>query len=81
MREPTSASVYINVEEAARVLSVSVKTIRRLIADGDLRAYRCRKRNLRIKVEDLDSVMRLVPSAACWSESGDAGRRQSTSRK
>lgn len=38
MCEPTSASVYVNVEEAARVLSVSVKTIRRLIADGDLRA-------------------------------------------
>lgn len=63
MSEARPPPTYISLEEAARRLSVSVKTIRRLIADGDLPAYRCRKRNLRVKVSDLESVMAPIPSA------------------
>ena len=33
--------VYLSLEEAAEVMSLSVKTIRRRIADGTIPAYQC----------------------------------------
>ena len=44
-------------------MSVSVKTIRRWIAAGTLPAYRCGKRAIRIKLEDLEAAPRQIPSA------------------
>jgi excisionase family DNA binding protein len=53
MTERRAIPVYLSLEEAAEVMSVSVKTIRRWIAAGTLPAYRCGKRAIRIKLEDL----------------------------
>jgi excisionase family DNA binding protein len=50
-------------EEAAERMSVSVKTIRRWIAAGTLPAYRCGKRAIRIKLDDLEAAPRQIPSA------------------
>ena len=44
-------------------MSVSVKTIRRWIAAGTLPAYRCGRRAIRIRMEDLEATPRPIPSA------------------
>lgn len=53
MAERRTIPVYLSLEEAAEAMSVSTKTIRRWIAAGTLPAYRCGKRAIRIKLEDL----------------------------
>ena len=55
--------VYLSLEEAAEVMSVSVKTIRRWIADGTIPAYQCGKRPIRIRLDDLEAAPRQIPSA------------------
>jgi excisionase family DNA binding protein len=52
--------VYLSLEEAAEVMSLSVKTIRRRIADGMIPAYQCGRRPIRIKLE---AALRRIPSA------------------
>ncbi|RHW24113.1 DNA-binding protein [Nocardioides immobilis] len=44
-------------------MSVSVKTLRRRIADGTIPAYRCGRRVIRIRVEDLERAFLPIPSA------------------
>ena len=63
MTERRPVPVYVSLEEAAGCMSVSVKTIRRWIAAGHLPAYRCGKRSIRIKLEDLEAAPRQIPSA------------------
>ena len=63
MAERPAIPVYLSLEEAAEAMSVSVKTIRRWIAAGTLPAYRCGRRVIRIKLEDLDLAFHRVPSA------------------
>jgi excisionase family DNA binding protein len=63
MAERRSIPVYLSLEEAAEAMSVSVKTIRRWIAAGTLPAYRCGKRAIRIRLEDLEAAPRQIPSA------------------
>ena len=62
MAERRAIPVYLSLEEAAEAMSVSVKTIRRWIAAGTLPAYRCGKRAIRIKLEDLEAAPRQIPS-------------------
>ena len=57
-----AASHYVSLAEAGELMSVSVKTVRRRIADGTLPAYRC-GRVIRVRIEDLDLAFRRVPSA------------------
>lgn len=64
MAEPRTISVYVSLNEATECMSVSVKTIRRWIAAGTLPAYRCGKRAIRIKLEDLEAAPRPIPSSA-----------------
>lgn len=54
--------VYLSLAEAADVMSLSVKTVRRRIADGTIPAYTCGRGVLRIRLDDLESAMRLVPT-------------------
>lgn len=63
MTERHAIPVYLSLDEAAEAMSVSVKTIRRWIAAGTLPAYRCGKRAIRIKLEDLEAAPRQIPSA------------------
>ena len=55
--------VYLSLEEAAEVMSLSVKTIRRRIADGTIPAYQCGLRPIRIRLDDLEAALRRIPSA------------------
>jgi excisionase family DNA binding protein len=51
----------LTVEEVADILRVSTQTVRRLIDDKELKAYRVRGQ-WRIKREDLDEYLRKMAS-------------------
>ena len=53
---------WINQREAAEYLGITDRTLRRMIADGRLPAYRLGPRLLRIDVGDLDGLMRPIPT-------------------
>ena len=59
----TKLPVYLSLEQASKVMSLSVKTIRRRIADGTIPAYQCGRRPIRIRLEDLEAALRRIPSA------------------
>lgn len=54
---------YESLTAAAERTSLSIKTLRRHIAEGNLRAYRVGRRILRVDQRDVDNLMRLVPTA------------------
>lgn len=53
----------ISIAEAAEYLSVSTKTIRRYIATGRLTGYRTGPRLLRVDRNELDGLLRPIPTA------------------
>ena len=53
---------YVGLADAAVRLDVSEKTIRRMIARGDLRAYRLGTRTIRVSVADLEAQLKPVPT-------------------
>lgn len=53
--------VYVTLEQAALMMSTSVKTIRRRISDGTIPAYQCGGRLIRIRLSDLESSLRRMP--------------------
>jgi excisionase family DNA binding protein len=57
-QKSTQTSPWMTLQQAAIYVATSVKTIRRLIAAGDLPAYLCGKRGLRVRRDDLDKMMR-----------------------
>lgn len=54
---------YESLSAASERTNISVKTLRRFIAEGNLRAYRVGKRILRVDPKDVDSIMRPVLTA------------------
>lgn len=52
------------IAEAAAVIDCHPRTIRRRIADGSLAAYRVGPRMLRVDLDEVDQLMRPVPTAA-----------------
>ena len=57
-----SLPTYLSLTEAAEIMSLSVKTIRRRISDGTIPAYRC-GRTIRVRLEDLQAAFRRLPAA------------------
>jgi excisionase family DNA binding protein len=55
--------VYLSLEEAAQVMSLSTRTIRRRISDGTIPAYQCGRRPIRIRLDELEAALRRIPSA------------------
>lgn len=64
--ESTKPGAFISLSAAADILGISVHTLRRRIASGQLPAFRSGKRIIRIRVSDLDSMLQRVPSAHVW---------------
>ena len=60
----TQESQFITVAETAQRLGLSVPTVRRMIARGEIPARRFGKRTLRVPVEALAAVGRPV---AAWA--------------
>lgn len=54
---------YVSLEEAAQMMSLSTRTIRRRISDGTIPAYQCGRRAIRIRVDELEAALRRIPSA------------------
>ncbi|MCB2175599.1 MAG: helix-turn-helix domain-containing protein [Actinomycetales bacterium] len=54
---------YVSIEQGAERLGVSTRTIRRMIAAGELRAYRLGGRLIRIDEQSLRAVLRPIPAA------------------
>lgn len=52
-----SARQLVSLTQAAEILAVSVKTVRRYIAAGDLDAVRLGRRTIRVRVESLDQLI------------------------
>lgn len=53
-----------DVHQTARALSVSTTTVRRMVADGRLKAYRYGPRLIRIDPADVRALLRPVTMAA-----------------
>lgn len=54
---------WITQAEAADRLGVTDRTIRNLIARGDLTGYRLGKRTIRLDVNEVDQCLRPIPAA------------------
>jgi excisionase family DNA binding protein len=52
-----------SLETASQRHELSVKTLRRMIARGELTGYRVGKRMIRVDLAELDSLLRPIPSA------------------
>lgn len=57
------ARTRLSPAEAAEEFGVHLRTIRRMISDGRLPAYRVGPRLIRINREDLEKAMRPIPTA------------------
>jgi len=55
---------YASLAQAADWYGMSQRSLRRMIAEGELRAYRVGKRQIRIRVSDLDALAKPIPSAS-----------------
>ncbi|MFD5179473.1 excisionase family DNA-binding protein [Nocardia sp. NPDC058379] len=58
-KRSSNPSRYVSIKFAAERAGVSTDTIRRMIADGALPAYRFRGQ-IRIALEDIDAAMRPI---------------------
>lgn len=54
---------WLSQAEAAEQLGITDRTLRRMIAAGDLPAYKLGKRLTRIDQDDLDNCLRRIPTA------------------
>jgi len=53
-----------SIAAAAEYLATSQRTVRRMIASGDLTGYRIGSRLLRVDLNEVDAKLRAIPSAA-----------------
>ncbi len=52
-----------SLADAGRRYDVSTRTLRRLIASGDLPGYRLGRRLIRVDLDELDALLRPIPTA------------------
>lgn len=60
--ESTKPGAFISLSAAADILGISDHTLRRRIASGELPAFRTGRRIIRIRVSDLEKLLRRVPT-------------------
>lgn len=71
MTTPRTLPRQLTITDAAETLNTSPSTVRRLIARGDLRAYRYGPRLIRIDPADLRALRQPVTSLAELRHGGD----------
>lgn len=69
---PAVCDPLLTVQQTADRLSASVRTVRRRIADGSLRAVRFGPTQIRIRESAVEALLRPIPSAVT-RRPGDAG--------
>jgi excisionase family DNA binding protein len=52
------------ISTAAERMDCSTKTVRRMIAAGELRAYRVGKQMIRVDLNEVDALARPIPTAS-----------------
>lgn len=62
-QQPHTRTRWLTQQQAADELGVSVRTLRRMIAEGDLPGYRAGARLIRVKQSDIDALFRRIPAA------------------
>ncbi len=58
MPAPTARRRYVTINDAADYLGVSERTIRQMIADRRLKAYRNGRKIIRLDLNEIDAAMR-----------------------
>lgn len=55
---------FVSLAQAADILGISVHTLRRRIAAGELPAFRTGRRIIRVRMSDLEKLLRRIPSTS-----------------
>ena len=63
MRTLTPKRRLCSIPDAAQYAAVSTKTLRRRISDGSLTGYRMGPRLIRVDLNEVDALLRPIPSA------------------
>lgn len=65
MARPTARAHrhLVSIGQAAEHAGVSTKTIRRRISDGSLTGYRFGPKLIRVDLDELEAVARIIPTA------------------
>ena len=64
VQSPRLSARLASINKAAEYANCNPRTIRRRISEGALTGYRFGPRLLRIDLDELDALMRPIPSAA-----------------
>jgi excisionase family DNA binding protein len=64
--ESAKPGAFISLSAAADILGISVHTLRRRIAAGELPAFRTGRRIIRVHVADLERMLQRVPVTGHW---------------
>lgn len=59
--ESTKPGAFISLAATADILGISVHMLRRRIAAGELPAFRSGRRIIRVRLGDLERILRRVP--------------------
>lgn len=63
-RHPDTQRAYVGIPEAATYLDVATKTVRRMITEGRLPAYRLGNRVIKVRIADLDAALTPIGGAS-----------------
>ena len=77
MRAPAQTKHYVSLDDAAEHLDVSVRTLRRFIASGDLTGYRAGKKIIRVDLNEVDAMLRPIPTAEPTEPPGGSAAKSS----
>jgi len=60
--ESTKPGAFISLSAAAAMLGISVHTLRRRNAAGELPAFRSGRRIIRVRIADLEVILKRIPA-------------------
>ena len=63
-KQSTTGRRLASLETTAEYLDVSIRTVRRYAAEGTITCYRIGGRLLRVDLNEVDQMLRQIPSAA-----------------
>jgi excisionase family DNA binding protein len=61
---PATQRRLATIQAAANYVSCNPRTIRRMIARGDITGYRYGKRLIRVSLDEVDDALRPIPTAS-----------------
>jgi excisionase family DNA binding protein len=63
-KNTAKAGAFVSIAEAAAYLGVNVRTVRNMLYDGRLKAYKLGPRIVRIRLSDIDTALEPYTEAA-----------------